>query len=228
MARLRVLVWNVHGFRAGPHRVAAAAAELSPDLILVNEVRFRWRLRRFARVMGMEVHHGLSVSGSIPNAVLARPPWRIVEGWSAPLSPTAGLNRRGVVAARVGRGGSRLTAASVHLGVSDGERVDHVREVTDMLAGAPRPLLVGGDLNESPDAPAVKWIADRYFDAFARAGEGPGETFPARRPRARIDYLFATDDVQVERTFVGDSPEIVAASDHRPLIADLELDEGPR
>jgi endonuclease/exonuclease/phosphatase family metal-dependent hydrolase len=226
MLRLRVVVWNVHGFRAGPRRLARAMADLRPDLILLNEIRFRWRIRRFARLLGMDVHHGLSLSGPVLNAVLVRPPWRIVERWAARLSRTPGLNRRGVVAARVGRAGSRLTVAAVHLGVSDGERVAHAEELTDMLAGAPPPLIVGGDLNESPEAPAVAWIAERYFDAFSRAGTGPGETFPAGRPRARIDYLFVTDDIRVAEVRVGDDPEMLEASDHRPVIADLELDGG--
>lgn len=223
MFPLRVVVWNVHGFRAGVHPVTEAIAQLAPDLVLLNEARFRWRVHRAARNLGMRSHLGLVRGGAVPNAILVRPPWRFVESWVAPLSPTAGLKRRGVVAARIGRAGQRVMVVCTHLGVSDGERVRHAGEVTDMLAGAPAPLLLGGDFNEGPDGPASSWIAGRYWDAFARAGSGSGETFPARRPRARIDYLFVTEDVTLRTVRVGDAPQMVDASDHRPLIADVEV-----
>ncbi|HVM10951.1 MAG TPA: endonuclease/exonuclease/phosphatase family protein, partial [Actinomycetota bacterium] len=191
---MRVMVWNVHGFRAGVRAVAAVVQEAQPDVLLLNEARFRWRLRRLARRLGMRAHHGMHGRRRVPNAILVRPPWRIVEGWSAPLSPTRRMKRRGLVAANVRHGGERLTVACVHLGVSDPERVRHAREVTDMLAGAPPPLVLGGDLNEGPDRPAARWIAERYFDTFAGNG---GDTFPATEPRARIDYVFVTEDLEV-------------------------------
>ncbi|HEX9890490.1 MAG TPA: endonuclease/exonuclease/phosphatase family protein [Actinomycetota bacterium] len=224
MLGFRVVVWNVHGFRAGVGRVADAVREMGPDILILNEARFRWRVRGLARRLRMGAHHGLGRPAGVQNAVLARPPWRIVEGWAAPLSPWPGLKRRGVVAARVGRSGTRLTVAGVHLGVADAERVRHAREVTDMLAGAPGPLLLGGDLNESPDAPATEWIAGRYLDAFAARGVGGGETFPSRRPRARIDYLFVTGDVEIRAVRVEDGPAVIQASDHRPVVADLAVD----
>jgi endonuclease/exonuclease/phosphatase family metal-dependent hydrolase len=50
-----------------------------------------------------------------------------------------------------------------------------------------------------------------------------GETFPAEEPTARIDYLFVSEGVRVERAIVPPIPEVRTASDHRPLVAELTL-----
>lgn len=223
MPRLRLVAYNVHGFRAGVRRVAEAVAAERPDVVLLNEARFRWRVRRLARLLGMQAAHGLRLFRPITNAVLVGPPWRVVERRVVPLSRTLRLKRRGAVVARAGGAGFRVTAVCVHLGVSDPERVRHAKELTDLLAGLPSPLVLGGDLNEGPERPAVSWIAARLWDAFAAAGEGPAETFPSSAPRARIDYLFVSEGVAVQRARVGGDAE---ASDHLPVVADVELPEG--
>lgn len=226
MPRLRLLAYNVHGLRAGARRVAKAIAEEWPDIILMNECGFLGvRLRRFARLLGMEATSGLGMFRPVTNAVLVRPPWRIVERRNLQFSRTNKLQRRGVVTARIGHAGFRLTAASVHLGLSDPERVRHAKELTDFLAGLPGPQVLGGDLNEDPERPAARWISERLWDAFSKAGEGTGETFPSRGPRARIDDLFVSEEISVERAWVGDDPGKIEASDHRPVFADVMVEE---
>jgi endonuclease/exonuclease/phosphatase family metal-dependent hydrolase len=170
---------------------------------------------------------GLRLFRPVTNAILVRPPWRIVENRNLEFSRTNRRQRRGVVTARIGTAGFRLTAASVHLGLSDPERVRHANELTDFLAGLPGPQVLGGDLNEGPERPGASWIRERLWDAFAASGEGPGETFPSREPRARIDYIFVSEGIRVERAWVGNDPAMVEASDHRPVFADVVLEEEP-
>jgi endonuclease/exonuclease/phosphatase family metal-dependent hydrolase len=226
MPRLRLLAYNAHGLRAGARRVAKAIAEEWPDIILMNECGFLGvRLRRFARLLGMEATSGLRLFRPVTNAVLVRPPWRIVERRNFQFSGTNRLQRRGVVTARIGHAGFRLTAASVHLGLSDPERVRHAKELTDFLAGLPGPHVLGGDLNEDSERPAAEWVSERLWDAFAKAGEGKGATFPSREPRARIDYLFVSEGISVERAWVGDDPGKIEASDHRPVFADVMVEK---
>jgi endonuclease/exonuclease/phosphatase family metal-dependent hydrolase len=123
--------------------------------------------------------------------------------------------------------GLPLTAVSAHLGLSSREREGHARELTDWLGGVEGPVVVGLDLNEGPESGAARWLAGRLYDAFAHAGRGSGETFPARIPTARIDYLFTSEAVRPLRAWVSTTPDVVTASDHRPVIADVEL-EGTR
>jgi endonuclease/exonuclease/phosphatase family metal-dependent hydrolase len=226
MPRLRLLTYNVHGLRAGARKVAEAIADESPDIILMNECGWLGRrLRRFAEHLGMEATAGVRLFRPVTNAVLVRLPWRILQHQSREFTRTNRLQRRGVVTARVGHAGFRFTAASVHLGLSDPERVRHAEELTDFLAGLPAPHMLGGDLNEGPEGPAAAWISKRLWDAFAVAGDGAGETFPSRSPRGRIDYLFVSNGITVERAWVGKAANRLEASDHLPLFADVTVNE---
>lgn len=221
--RTRILVWNVHGFRSGVGTVADVAVRLAPDIVLLNETGWSgWRLRRFARRLGARAADGHRLwRRGIPNAVLVRPPWRLVGDDRILLPRARGSRRRGLVSAVVGHAGYRLTAAAVHLGLSGPERGSHARTLADLVRSFRPPALLGGDLNESPDGPAAAWLADRLWDAFAVAGEGEGATFPSADPGARIDYLFVTEGVRVIAARVVE--EAAEASDHLPVLVDLEL-----
>ena len=219
--RLRVMTWNVHGFRAGTRVMAEAVAAESPDVLVLNETGYLgFRLRRFARRVDMEGATGATLRWRIPNAVLARKPWRSVRGEVAVLPRTRKTIRRGVVMALLGRAGYRLWVTAVHLGLSGVERVEHARVLTDLLAGRD-PLILAGDLNEDGSAPAARWIVARYWDV---AGSGP-PTFPSRDPESRIDYVFVSDAVHVERAWTPGEP-FASLSDHLPVVADLELAAG--
>jgi endonuclease/exonuclease/phosphatase family metal-dependent hydrolase len=217
--RLRVLVWNVHGFRAGVGPIAEAGRELHPDLVILNETGYLGlRLWRFARRLGLVSAAGTGLWRPISNAVLVRPPWRIVAGEKVVFPRSGRTIRRGVVVAVIGRAGRRIEVAAVHLGLSAPERLEHARLLTDLLAGG-RDVIVGGDLNEGPEGPAASWIAERYWDACAG---GCGPTFPSTAGRARIDYLFVSERVGAASSFVGGS-DVAGLSDHLPVIADLEV-----
>ena len=222
--RVRVLVYNVWGFRRGVDAAVAAVGEHAPDLALVNECGSGPRLARFSRDLGM-----LTASPSlwplvrtVRNAVLVRPPWRVVASGLHRFARSKPFYPRGVMVAHVGRAGFRIAALAVHLGLAPVERRRHGEELTDLTLSLPGPFLVGGDLNEGPDARTASWIAERMWDAWAMAGTGPGATFPSHEPSARIDYLFVSEHFRVDRAVVLEASQ---GSDHLPLLVDLELRE---
>jgi endonuclease/exonuclease/phosphatase family metal-dependent hydrolase len=217
--RLRVMVWNVHGFRAGVAAVGDAVIAAEPDVLILNETRYLgFRLSRFSRRLGLSAAAGTGLWRPIPNAILVRSPWRIVAHQKVVLPRTRRTIRRGIVTAVIGRAGTRLQVTAVHLGLSAPERLEHVRLLTDAMAGT-GPLILGGDLNEGPDGPAASWVGDRYFDVCA---DRCGPTFPSAAPRVRIDYLFVSDGVRVETVEVG-GPDHASLSDHLPVLADLSI-----
>lgn len=222
--RLRFATWNVHGFRAGAGRLAEALAGEEPDVVLLQEVgKLGLRLRTFARRLDMQRASGLRFwRRGVPNAVLLRRPWRIVADSIVPLPRHKGLRVRGMTLAIGGHAGARFTAASVHLGLSDPERVVHAQEITDRLPALRQPVILGGDLNERPEQPAAAWLGERLWDAFEAAPDGPGETYPAAAPSARIDYLLVSEGIRVRRSWV--RPDVAGLSDHLPVFADLEID----
>ncbi len=223
--RLRVVVYNVRGFRDGLDLVAKVAGHFRPDLVLLNETGARRRLRRFAKRMEMRVAADpLSFPRRrVKNAVLVRPPWRVVGHRLHRFAGSRNLYPRGALIAHVGRAGHRLWAVAVHLGLNPVERRHHVEELADLLRGLWGPLVLGGDLNEAPGGRAVRFLADRYWDAWLLGGDVAGDTFPSDEPSARIDYLFVSEGVRVERVIVPPTPDARAASDHRPVVAELVL-----
>jgi endonuclease/exonuclease/phosphatase family metal-dependent hydrolase len=221
MASLRVAAYNVHGFRGGTRAIAEVLGPEEPDVLLLNEVGILgFRLWRFRRRMAMHRASGLGRIRPVRNAVLVRRPWHLV-GKHVERFPRHGGVQRGVVFALARRAGQRVTLASVHLGLSAREREAHAHHLTDVLAGVPHPVVLGGDLNEGPEGDAASWIAERYWDTFEKGTEGEGHTFPAKAPRARIDYLFVSDGITAERAWVGSAA--TSASDHLPLFAQLDV-----
>jgi len=225
--RLTVVTYNVRGFRDGNDRVAEVVERLAPDVLLLQETGPRRALRRFASDLGMEPAGDprSPFRRRVKDAVLAKPPWRVVGHSQHRFGGSARFYPRGALVAQVGRAGRRVWAVSIHLGLAPAERNAHVHELTDLCAGlAGGPVVVGGDLNAGPDERSVRWLADRYWDAWATAagtGDG-GETFPAGVPTARIDYLFASAGLRVTASRV--PPGAAEASDHLPVLAELELE----
>lgn len=224
--RLRVVVYNVHGFRGGLGRVVSVVRSLEPDLVLLNETGGRIALRRCARALGLEVARDpwAPFRRRVKNAVLVRSPWRIVDhrlhrfaDVRRPLDP------RGALIAHVGRSGRRLWVIAIHLGLHPVERLHAVEELADLTRGLDGPIVIGGDCNETPDGRAITFLADRFWDSWVLGEQAAGETFPASDPTARIDYLFVSEELRVEEVRLPDSGSVRSASDHLPVVAELTL-----
>ena len=222
--RLRVVDYNVRSFRSGMDQAVAAVGE-RPDFLLLQECGPRRSVRRFARALGLQSVSSHRWFRRVRNAVLHPPEWRVTSVDVADFERQGRAAPRGFVAVHLRRGPLTLTAVSTHLGLAPRERERHARELTDWMAGRRGPLVLGADLNEGPEAPGARWIGQRLFDAYAIAGRGEGGTFPARLPSARIDYVFVGQGVRVLRCWVEGSDAAASASDHRPVVAELEIAE---
>ncbi|MBE1535162.1 endonuclease/exonuclease/phosphatase family protein [Actinomadura algeriensis] len=233
MTSLRVMSYNVRSLRDDPAAVARVVRAVRPDVLCLQEVpRFRgWRgkRRRLARDCGTAVAAGRRACGL---AVFAAPHVRRAAREFHLLSPERGLHRRALAIAVLEIGGTRFVAASTHLDLAAEPRLRHVREVLDLLDRARErygaPVVLAGDVNEEPGGPAWSLLADRLRDGHAVAPAGETPTFSARNPRRRIDGIFADPDVDVAGCGVpGDevapTADYTAATDHRPVMADLRL-----
>lgn len=223
-----MLVHNVKGFEAGPDEAAAAVAEHVPDIAMITEAGTRRRFQRYVRALEMEpaAPSLLPLARTVRNAVLVRPPWRIVRFHMHRFHASKRFYPRGALVAVVGRAGYRVHALSVHLGLAGEERRRHAEELTNLTAGLQGPVLVGGDFNEGPRSPAVRWVAERYWDSWERGGDrdASGSTFPAVDPTSRIDYLFVSEHLRVDGAWVLSDEVARASSDHLPLVVDVALD----
>ena len=113
-----------------------------------------------------------------------------------------------------------IVAASVHLSLDADERERHAGQILEMLSGG-GPVVLAGDLNEGETGRA--W---RTFAAPLRLVSPTAPTFPARRPHRLLDVVFASPELVVapHRPITVDEADLGAASDHRPVWVDLDLD----
>jgi endonuclease/exonuclease/phosphatase family metal-dependent hydrolase len=221
---VRVVTYNVRGFRDGPERVAAVVRGLGPEVLLLQETGSRRGLRRFARHVDMRAAHDpwSPFRRRVKNAVLLGGPWRFTSIELIRFPATTRWYPRGALVARATAGRDTIVAVSTHFGLGGAERAAQAVALQGVVTDADgAAVIVGGDLNATPDARAVRRIADALRDAWAAAGRGDGPTFPAVAPSARIDYVFVGDGVRVTDARVGASAS--KASDHLPVAVDLHL-----
>lgn len=219
---LRVVTYNVRSFRAGVGAAVEAVAAEAPDVVMLQEYGPPHRLRAFAKATGMEWASSYGLWNRLRNAVLFRSPWRLAHTDLHRFTRTNGQYRRGFVAAMLENGALRITAVSVHLGLSAGERPRHAGELVAALDPESGPVIVAGDLNEEPEGEAIGVLVAAYRSGRSIAGGG-FPTFPAVDPTARIDDVLVAGAVGIASFRVGDSEAARRASDHRPVVADLEL-----
>lgn len=98
-------------------------------------------------------------------------------------------------------------------------RVSEVRELREMLDNETLPIILVGDLNETPYNWAYRVISRGLTDVFDRVGIGRGGTYRGDTPFVRIDFVFADPSFTAVQAHV---PE-VTFSDHRPVVARLRL-----
>jgi endonuclease/exonuclease/phosphatase (EEP) superfamily protein YafD len=118
------------------------------------------------------------------------------------------------------------------------EREHQAQLVTQFAAQVKTPLIVTADFNATDQSQAYQVITGQLKDSWREAGWGFGHTFPGGpipdlpRPTvagrqipmwiARIDYIFYSDNLEAVEAKLGTWDGI---SDHRPVIAVLELQE---
>ena len=241
--RIRVVSYNIHKCIGGvdrryrPERVVAVLAHAAADIILLQEVdAHAARSRRDRQVDLLAEQLGFrhrsyfpSVAvrggGEYGNAILSRFP--IVETRKIDLTvafkkPRNVLHVR--VRVRLPSGRARtLHVYNFHLGLSGIERKIQLRRFFDShpFVGlhARAPILVGGDLNDLWGTLGDKLLGPAGF----RTGPTPIPTFPAYAPLRALDGIYVRGDVQLAKLHRSRLALCRQASDHLPLIADLDL-----
>lgn len=106
-------------------------------------------------------------------------------------------------------------------------RNQQIRTLIDAVMQETEPTIVAGDFNTSDNALIYHELAAVMHDSFREAGAGLGATWPVTKvrglpalpPLLRIDYIWYRGDFRALSAALGPSH----GSDHRPVIAQLEL-----
>ena len=228
MTAVRLLTYNVRSMRDDRAALGRVLRSAEPDVVLVQESpRFaRWRslCAQLARLGNLVVVGGGRYAGS--NLILSSLAVDVVSTAQVPFTWDPRLHRRGTALAVLSKGGHRFAVAGIHLDLVEQPRLRHVRELDAALARhvpADVPVVVGGDVNDRPGSPTWTALTAHRQDAFAVAGGGSAFTSPARQPVRRIDAVFADPRITVSSARVLDDPDVLRASDHRPVLVELEV-----
>ena len=240
--RLTVLTYNIQigmgmDKKTDLARTAAAIRAVSPDIVAVQEVDRQARrtagvdqAAELARMTGMRMLFGKASeregSGAAPGdygiAILTRLPIRSHRNRPLPLTP--GFEARTVLEAELAwpegsREGLRFFATHFD-NASREDRAASAKMLVQLAEAQPdTPAVLGGDLNSMPGSEPLQILGA----AWQLAGAGRElPTFPAGQPRRQIDYIFyrPANRWRVVEVRVADEP---LASDHRPVLAVLEL-----
>lgn len=243
-ATVRVATFNIHHGAGGDNvvsleRIAAFIESWDIDLVGLQEVDRHWGDRsgwadqatELAERLGMRAVYGANLDLDPPaeglprrqygTAILSR--WPILD-WSNTLLPRLPAGeQRGLLRATVVANGARITFAGTHLQhTSNAERQAQADAIVALL-GHDRTVLVG-DLNATPAAPEITTLTDVFADSWTGVGEGPGYTYDAENPHARIDFVLATPDVRPVAARV--VTEAAPASDHLPVVVEYRVRKG--
>jgi endonuclease/exonuclease/phosphatase family metal-dependent hydrolase len=222
---LRVLTYNVRSLRDDAAAVSRVIRDARPDVACIQEAPrfFRWRSKcaALARRSGMVIVTGGRDAGA--NLVLSTLGVDVVATRDVLLSKNRGYHQRGVAMARLRHGGASFTVVGTHL--DGGSQPHQIGELHRALtAFAPDdPAIVAGDINATPNMPGWVELTGRGSDAFAVAGTGEGFTSNVTALTRRIDGIFADTGITVHSVQTIDTHDVRIASDHLPVLAELEL-----
>jgi endonuclease/exonuclease/phosphatase family metal-dependent hydrolase len=243
---VRVLVYNIHaGWDASGKenldRVSAVVQTARADVVLLQEVdRFTTRsgrvdqLARLASATSMRAAFGKTLDyqgGAYGIAILSR--WPIVRDSLYHLPVSLAQQRaggsyepRGVLHAVIRSPHGDVHVFNTHLDASadDHYRTQEARTATQLAESAKSSgrVLLGGDLNATPDSPVLSFFRSRgWIDPWTACARGSpeGRTYPAHSPVRRIDYLLADARWSCREAVVLESD----ASDHRPVLYVLSV-----
>lgn len=237
------MTYNVHRcIGSGGHDstadITAVIGEAEPDLVALQELdapetdedEGAHHARDIARGLGMTLlfcrtfRRGVGFYG---HALLSRTPLELMRVTTF-ATVHADSEPRGAIWGKTEIAGRRLDVVSTHLGLSRRERKQQSHELLGAQwlgsgeMGAQRILC--GDLNAVQHARTYRHFASQMNDAQrVLPGHRPRPTFPSTLPIVRIDHVFVTRDIRVLGVTVPRDARARRASDHLPLIVDLEL-----
>jgi len=236
---LRVMTYNIKYATRGMDGIAEALRAANPDIVALQEVDSGSRRAGgadqatvLAERTGLPYHAHFRTrdvdGGAYGIALLSRFPLETLEQYALPVPP--GGEPRTVVHAVIRVGGREVSVYLTHLThppFRDRTRLHQSLFISGLLAKDSRPKLLLGDLNDGPDSYPLRLLRRYVRDVFAESGSGPAGTFqvpvPIIAPTVRIDYVLACDAFTPLRSQV----MRVDASDHFPVVADVQLEAAP-
>jgi endonuclease/exonuclease/phosphatase family metal-dependent hydrolase len=241
---IRIMTYNIHGCRGrdrkyAPQRIAEVIASAEPDIVALQELDVGRRrsggvdqAEMIASALGMRAQFfpAMKVMEELyGDAILTACPSRLIKTGALPGLPRLrGFEPRGALWASITVGNQEIQVINTHLGLLSRER----RKQVDVLLGPEwlghpdcrDPVVLVGDFNTQPRSHSYRRLTARLHDAQRLHTGRAKATFPSRFPALRIDYAFVGPDIHVKHVDTLRTPLARIASDHLPLVVDLEIE----
>lgn len=230
---LRVATYNVHSCvgtdgRHDPARVSAVIAELDADIVALQEFTYPASVAIETRMpvvitttdayqcaLGPARQNETQCFG---NALLTRHP--IVEVHRLDLS-MARREPRSALAATIDIEGIPVHVLAAHLGLRVGERRFQVAQILAYLDSVRHTVVVVlGDFNDWLPGRSVVHVLDQRLGRPPRPG-----SFPSRWPVVPLDRIWVQPLSALRRISIHKTATARLASDHFPVVAELDATE---
>lgn len=239
-----LITYNVHSCRGrdgvvSPERIAEVIIRYEPDTVCLQELDVRLmrsnivdQAEKIAKIMEMDFHFHPSFQieeGYFGNAILSRFPMRLVKAEELPTFPhRRRLEKRGALWVEIEINGCLLNIINTHLGLNHRERKTQIEVLLgpDWYENQERgsPMILCGDFNASPLSVVYREAQNKLKDVQRHIhGYRPRSTWPSLYPVLRIDHIFASNDISVKNVLVPCDELTRSASDHLPVVAQMEI-----
>lgn len=232
---IRVMTYNLHnGFnrqgRLDLEALAKTIEDSQAQVVGLQEISRGWlvwggvdMLAWLSQRLNMAYVSGPTADAQWGNAVLTRYP--IVSADLVKLPTDDLLLLRGYIRVVIGIGAGEITFIDTHYHQVYEDSAIRVQQSQALIAGISlsEPTILVGDMNAEPDSAEMDLLAEAGLVESALAmGYQPAYTYPSDQPDRQIDYIWLTPllaglDFEVLQT---------TASDHLPLVMQVELSEG--
>lgn len=237
MSGLRVMTYNIHGGRGTDgsidlERIAAVVEPFNPDILAIQEVdvnRSRSgavdQAQLLGERLGLDVRFGLTVEDGPERygiATLTRLPIVDTRQLCLPWKESNPRSEpRCALVTRLEWRGTEIDMINTHLSVRFGERQGQVATLLAALddAGAPAlsETIIAGDFNCTPWSRPFKTLCCGLTSAASP------RSWPSALPLIPLDHILFRGQLRVVRSGIWRGAGVRRASDHVPVIAELEL-----
>lgn len=99
------------------------------------------------------------------------------------------------------------------------QRSEEAKELQTHMETSPYPVMITGDMNDTPLSNTYHILSENLQDAFRKRGSGLSTTYRSHLPLLRIDYILGSEEIQ----FISYDTHLFPFSDHYPVSAGICL-----
>jgi endonuclease/exonuclease/phosphatase family metal-dependent hydrolase len=241
---IRVASYNVHKCkgldqRTNPERIAKVIRQLNADVVAIQEIldvregrlefdQARCLIADLGTYRECFGENRTLYGGRYGNMTLSRFPVQVCRNYDLTWRQR---ERRGCLRTDLLLPSNTLLHVfNIHLGTSLLERRHQARMLLNdnllnhQWAG---PRIVVGDFNEWTRGMASRLMAEAFEAAKPKTSRRHARTYPGIFPVLHLDHFYYDKHFALRSFRVHRSPRALVASDHLPLVADLELEANP-